>query len=207
MTLYKQQVGYLLAGIPERFWSFTYRDLTKTFRQANSASLGLFKIWSDDLASILQIGASLMLWSADHGTAKSALASVPARKALDGNKRVLWLSGMTLFDELCLRDTSMLLWAKIDQTDLLVLDEIDKVFAPGETKYAWGHLTEFFNRLYEQKVPVISTANQPLADLSNIYPTAVFDRIQEWDSLEFYGVNYRFQISYLEQIAKKTYGK
>lgn len=101
MLLFKQQLKYLKSDVPELFWDFSYKDLTKRFKQANAANLGLFKMWVEDLDAVFKVGAgaSLMLWSSDHGAAKSALASVAVRNAIDAGKRVFWISGMDLFDD------------------------------------------------------------------------------------------------------------
>lgn len=212
MALFRQQLSYLRAGVPERFWDFNYEDLIPEFSQANRDNLKIFMAWIGNLPLVFRERPGLLLWSEDHGTAKSALASIAARKAIDAGKRILWVSGPGLFDALR-RDEDpededfVPLLDRLNQTDFIVLDELDKIYFPDESRLTWGRLFAFFDRVYNLQAVAVATSNKPLKVLLNTYPSGVLSRISGWDNLEFVGVDFRARTSFVQDVLLKSTGK
>ena len=204
MNTFSEYKTYLLAGIPERFWGFDLDHFRDDFYDKNSINIGSYLTWSDELGHDALRGSGILLWSGDHGTAKSAMASLVAKEGLKRGLRVHWFSGTALYD-LLLQDSSFeesRVLKEIDKSELIIIDEVDKIFIPvGERKLVRARLSEFFNRIYEQLVIVIATSNCPIDDLQD-YPSDIVDRMYEWDALKLVGVDYRKQQSRLQQLCK-----
>lgn len=59
-----------------------------------------------------------------------------------------------------------------------------------------------FNRIYEQRVPVLATSNKSRESLQEVYPSPTFDRMLEWDTLELLGTAYRSHVSFMDGLAE-----
>ena len=199
---------YLQSGIPERFWKFDLSHICDEFYKKNKTVLGALNVWMDELGTSALSGAGILIWSRDHGTAKSALAALIEKKGIDIGLRVSWYSGTALYDIL-LQDSGFdrsRVLDDIDNTDLLILDEVDKIYIPeGERKVVRARVCEFFNRFYEQLVTTVATANCQVGDLQALYPSTLIDRMLEWDELHLAGIDYRQKQSRLQELldAKK----
>lgn len=208
MVQYKRQMRYVTAGVPGLFWEFDLRELIPAFKRNNTESLGAFRIWLEELDAAIHDGASLLLWSVDHGTAKSAMASIAIRRALDKQYNCLWFAGTRLFDEF-LRDSRRdrsELGALIDQSQLVVIDEVDKIYIPGgdDPRLTRSMAIDFFNRLYEQRISVIGTSQLAVESLRENYPEAIVDRMLGWDEVQWEGVKYRKRTPrWLDQVIEK----
>jgi len=204
MTTFNEYKKYLLAGIPERFWAFNHDHFRSDFYEKNSITIGSYYLWTDELGHEALRGSGILLWSGDHGTAKSAMASLAAKQGVENGLRVRWFSGTALYD-LLLRDSSFeesQVLKEVDKSELIIIDEVDKIFIPvGERKLVRARLSEFFNRIYEQLVIVVATSNCPIDDLQD-YPSDIVDRMYEWDALELKGVDYRRHQSRLQKLIK-----
>lgn len=201
-------IAYMRVGIPERFWEFKYSDLVDKFVEQNAASLGLYKIWLEEIPELVDLGAGVLLWSKDHGTAKTALASLIARRAIELGLTVRWVYGTDLFNEFMNRshsDHSII--DSLDSYHLIVVDEVDKIYIPperdGDPKMTRAIATEFFDKIYRSKVAVLATGNTNIQSLSSKYPEAIVDRMREWDEIPFVGVGFRQGVSYLQEVLKR----
>ena len=197
-----EQLRCMNIGIPERYWEFRMKDLEKTFTKNNALSIGSFKLWLEYMPMAFEDGNGLLLWSEHHGSAKTALASVAARKAFMLKKRVAWVDGETLLNVLLGEHNAALsVIGGLSNVDALVIDEIDKIHvSASDTSYSSNLVSGYFNEIWNRKIVVIATSNKPLSGLKSVLPAAAVDRISSWDDLEFKGSGYRGKQSTLRKM-------
>jgi len=214
MKKLKSFMALLEVGVPPRFWDFDFSMLTSEYKKKNSVAVGQIRLWLKSLPDVISEGAGLLLWSKDHGAAKTALAAVLAKEAMRLESQVAWVWGTDLFDVFlsrARREPSPVL-ERVEHADLVIIDEIDKIYLPKEEdsdpRMTRSFACEFFDRIYRETTAVIATGNRSIEGMeeSDVLPSAVIDRIGEWDQVEFSGIKYRRKRSMMQRLVDNTDG-
>jgi len=185
-----------LARIPEKYLDFELRDLSEGFRKENKEDLQIVLNYLKNLSEMIKEGKGLFFQS-DPGLAKSSLAAYIARQAIE-QKFTCFMGRMSHFMTMkfeALRNieaSKELVNYIIKKVDLLVVEEIEKVYLAGnEDAMTEILLSEFFGELYDKKKSLIITSNAPRKDLGKL-PSHILDRFDEMiTDVVFTGESYR----------------
>lgn len=216
MTKLKRSLAYLRIGLPDRYWDFDHRHLIDEFKTANKTALWRLKTWSERLVDyMIPHGAGLLLWSPEHGAAKSALAAVVAKQAMDAGVAMKWFDGSDLHQALTHwqndDEENLNVLEVLNEVKFVVIDEVDKIYIPTDKPDSRIRSTtcEFFDRIYRQRIAVLATGNlresvdEKSPDIDALpYPSSIKDRMSEWDYIRFAGSSYRRGVSHLTDVIR-----
>jgi DNA replication protein DnaC len=201
---FSRRVKLLNAGIPKKYWDFTFKNLLKDFKEENTKSLGVVQTYCEKVATIVPKGGGLYIQGAS-GLAKSALGYYILKSALKQGIvayaiRMSQLTGM-IFDSLHdpIKKTH-LEWMR-DEVQLLMIDEIEKdnkINDPGT--FAGAQVNEFFGEVYDSQKSLIVTSNVSKDQLKGIQADNVIDRLAELVDVILVGASYRRQDTTLNDL-------
>jgi DNA replication protein DnaC len=201
---FQAQLAYLCAGIPKKYWNFTFDDLLPAFQKSNTIALKIISNYFERIPEMIFDGVGLYI-QGKSGLAKSALASLILKEAklLTYDCYCIRMSQLTklVFESLNDPDKrDMLKWLK-DDVQLLVIDEIDKDYRIQSTDgFAGNQINEFFGDVYNSKKALIVTSNLSKKDLSKVHALNVVDRLSELVDVVLVGESYRNQEDALKKI-------
>ena len=184
-----------MSNVAEKYRDFEISQLSAQFRKDNKDDLNLVFEYINDLAVNIKGGRGLFFQS-DPGLAKSSLAVYIVKKAISLGfscytgrmSRYMSLKFSALRDP----DAKELVDRLIYDTNLLVVEEIEKVFMSGNNDAMTEILvSEFFGELYDQKKALIVTSNLPRKGLGKL-PSHILDRFDEMiTDIVFVGESFR----------------
>lgn len=183
------------ANVPEKYRNFQLDNLSDTFKKENKEDLQIVLDYLEHLDIQIEEGRGLFFQS-DPGLAKSSLAAVIVRHALEMGvtcymgrmSRYISMKFQALRDE---EARDFVNWL-VSEVDLLVIDEIEKVYMVGDNDAMTEILvSEFFGELYDNKKALIATSNLPRKDLGKL-PSHLLDRFDEMiTDVVFVGESFR----------------
>jgi DNA replication protein DnaC len=207
LTEFRLRLDYLCAGIPKKYWNFTFDDLLPAFTKANTLALKLITNYIQRISEMISNGVGLYI-QGKSGLAKSALASCILKEAkiLGCDCYCIRMSQLTklVFESLEDPDKrNMLKWLK-DDVQLLVIDEIDKDYRVQNIDgFAGNQINEFFGDVYNSQKALIVTSNLAKKDLSKVHALNVVDRLSELVDVVLVGESYRNQGDALKKIMEE----
>lgn len=154
------------ANLPERYWEASLNVIPDRLVYKSKVEKYL-----DNLVEMMDQGIGLYLWSAEHGTGKTSIASLIAKEALRYGKTVFFeessrLKGMLINKEQFEEGTSI--EARMMMVDVLILDDVGKEYRTS-SGYA-ENVIETLVRARVQKVKTtIMTGNIHPKDMQKIY--------------------------------------
>lgn len=183
------------ANIPRRYWEFDLKYLTKKFTEGNQQSIGVIKLYKDNIDTNIAQGNWLYI-QGESGLAKSAMASMLLRLAIQRGHRgyMVRLSQLTeipflSYDHAEYRE---LLEFLRNDAELIVVEEMDKDYGVKDSSSAAGSkIAEFFGNWYDRKASVIMTSNIPKTSLVTIHSPSVVDRVNEAIDIILVGDSFR----------------
>ena len=199
-SLFIRQARYLSAGIPLKYWDFTLEELTQEFVDNNPEAMELVYMYIDKIEECVKEAKGFFLYGG-RGLGKTGLGCIILKAALDHGVRAAFVNMPVwtnrLYDAIgndaakaeLVEDRHQLR----DETDLLVVDQIDHVFK-GEEGAGWvsNQIDAFYNEVvYNTRKAVILTANLAQQQLQAALPLNVVDRISELASFELKGQSFR----------------
>ena len=154
------------ANLPERYWEASLNAIPDRLLYKPKVEKYL-----DNLVGMMEQGIGLYLWSAEHGTGKTSIASLIAKEALRYGKTVFFeessrLKGMLINKEQFEEGTSI--EERMMMVDVLILDDVGKEYRTS-SGYA-ENVIETLVRARVQKVKTtIMTGNVHPKDMQKIY--------------------------------------
>lgn len=194
---FTRRTRYVSAGIPEKYWEFTYDNLLPEFKDTNKEILQILKMYGIKLHEMVLAGHGLYIQGAS-GLAKSALSALTAKDAVSKGI-VTYFTSMSQLTKLIMgantseTDKLKLKWL-VKRVKLLIVDEIDKDHNISNAQaYAGSHVNDFFRTMYEKKRTMIITSNVPRDELvkSNIQSGNLVDRFEELLPITITGKSFR----------------
>lgn len=202
------QLAYTSANIPKKYWGFSYRNLLKTFEEANQISLNIIKSYTQNVNDMVSEGVGLYI-EGESGLAKSSLGCYILKEGVRREEvccciRMSQLSKM-LVENSFKKDPDIearLSWIK-KNVSLLMIDEIDKEYkVDNPNSYQGSVVNDFFGYIYDSKKALIVTSNKPKAELQGIHADNVIDRLEELVDIIVVGTSFRGQNEALTKILK-----
>lgn len=195
MSVFKERVRITSAGIPRRYWEFTFDQLSKAFIEKNATATEVIQRYIQNINVMVSDGVGIY-FCGGKGVAKTAISCLIMKAALSHG----WSSYMIPFSQLTsmirssIEDESLrmkLAWLR-DEVDLLVVDEIDKDFNAADTSsYTGTYVNDFFRNIYDRKASLIVTANLDKRKLLGKQASNVVDRFNELIEVPLVGESYR----------------
>jgi len=195
---------YAGAGVPKKYWDFTFRVLLKAFIDENAAALTVLKKYVEKIEDLTSKGVGLYIQGA-LGLAKSSLAFYIVKEALkkDITSYSIRMSQLTKLLIDATKDSSkqaLVDWIKAD-VKLLYVDEIEKDFNVSDPTHFYGmHVNDFFGLAYDTKKSLILTSNLPKTGLRGIHADNIIDRFEELADVLLVGESFRRPGEALQQI-------
>lgn len=191
----KRQLNYQRAGIPLRYRSFSLKSLNAKFQKANAKSLLTIYKYVDDLQLHEPIIGPGLLFQSQSGLAKTSIVSWTLRQALDARYNGFFARCYNLvrlaWDALRDKEAATAL-SEICKSDILVIDEIENIYAP-DASMAETIVASLFGNLYDGNVSILATTNlnreQLLSD--NQFTAATADKLEELKDVIFTGKSWR----------------
>lgn len=202
---FKKQLKLIQAGIPKKYWDFTFRNLTKEYIKNNELPLKIIKGYTDKVKSMAEKGVGLYI-QGTHGLAKTALSYYILKEGLKQDLVCysISMSQLTklLFDIRLEANRDRLEWIKRD-VELLVIEEIEKDHNIDQsTTFLGALINDFFRALYDNKKALIVNSNLTKKALreSKIHAINVVDRFEELVDVVLVGNSFRRQDENLKYI-------
>ena len=154
------------ANLPERYWKVSFNEIPNGLPYKER-----MRKYLDTLPEMLEKGVGLYLWSSENGTGKTSLAAVIVKESLRYGKTAFFTETGRLRAQLMNKEVfedGVSIEARIEQVDVLVLDDIGKEYraSSGYTENAIETLVR--NRVQKLRTTVL-TGNIDPRDLQKIY--------------------------------------
>ena len=203
---FNKRVQLIGAGIPRRYWKFSFDDLLSKFKERNTRSLNLLIEYCNCIKIMVEGGSGLYIQGRE-GLAKSALAFFILRNAL-AEGLICYSIRMSQITKLIFESLSssekkeQLDWIR-NEVQLLFIDEIEKDYKISDpTSFSGTHVSEFFGDIYDRQIAIIVTSNVPRKELTKVQSISVVDRLSELVEVTLLGDSFRSQNAALEKIVK-----
>uniref|UniRef100_A0A7C3WWX0 Uncharacterized protein n=1 Tax=Dictyoglomus turgidum TaxID=513050 RepID=A0A7C3WWX0_9BACT len=202
---FRRQIKLLSANIPQKYWDFDLRNLTKEFISNNKEALKIIKNYVDKIKIMVDEGVGLYIQGA-HGLAKTALSYYILKEAMkqDIICYAISMSRLTgLFYDINIEENKELIeWIKND-VKLLVIEEIEKDYnIDKSTTFLGSMVNDFFRSIYDTKKSLIVNSNfsKKVLKESRVHADNVVDRFEELVDVILVGNSYRKQYENLRKI-------
>lgn len=211
VSVFRDQVLFLSANIPDKYFKFDLRNLTKRFSDDNPVALSIIKNYIVKLPDMIQEGIGLFI-EGESGLAKSSLGVYILKEAVKKQKTCFYIrmSNLTkfLFDSNSKMTEegeyaqSIVNWIR-EEVDLLMIDEIDKDYKLDNPNSFLGSLVnDFFGYVYDSNKSLIVTSNKTKQSLKGIHADNVIDRLEELADVILIGTSFRNPKDALTRIMK-----
>ena len=214
MKQYKREARYLHAGIPPKYWDFTFDELVPEFCAQNARTLDIIKAFINTVDIQVRNNQGFFLYG-ERGLAKTGLCCLVLKAAIDRDLKAAFVDVPAFmgryyntFGNSAERDVLLndLAWLK-NETDIMVVDSVDNLYQRSDKSTTWGghQLTEFYNTVvYNTKKSVLLTSNISQEKLYTKLPMDIEDRISELAELrlKFEGAGFRKGVTNADKITR-----
>lgn len=186
----KTRLSYIEANIPLRYVNWDISELKADFIDNNKLSYNWLMNYLANLDAEIDKGSSFWL-SSTPGLAKSSILSYVVRKSIDIG-RVCYFERAAnihslLFSALDNQDSRDLLNYIIEDVELLVLEEIDKVYLKDEMSFNNKAFFDFISAVYDSNKSIIVSSNDLKQFVIKKFPTFIADRFVHVTEVLFQG--------------------
>lgn len=174
------QIKLIEANIPEKYRAFDFRSLTKEFIENNEAIYVYLKKYLEKIGDNIKRGNSFWLSSLP-GQAKSAIVSYFLREAIKQDFFGYYIRASHLltkkFEAMRDPEAKEFIEFLLNEMDLLVIEELEKVYLLSELDMPNQLFFEFLSDLHDKDVTLFLTSNEPRKKVFSKFPTYVQDRL------------------------------
>jgi hypothetical protein len=186
----KRDLSYIDANIPRLYLKWDISQLTDAFKTANPTCAPHVQGYIANISYNLDEGIGFWLASTP-GLAKSSMAAYVVRKATDAGHICYFERAANLhsklFDALKNDDAKDLISHIINNVELLVIEEIDKLYLKDDMSFNNKSFFDFLSELYDSNKSLIITSNDTRDQVLSRYPSFVADRLKDLDFLPLKG--------------------
>lgn len=186
----KQALSYIDANIPFRYVKWDISDFTDKFKEENKDSYKFILEYISELDENIDLGYGFWL-SSSPGLAKSSAISYIVRKAVDAGK-VCHFDRATnyhakLFESLNDPEAKEFISHIINDVELLVIEEIDKIYLKDDNSFNNRTFFDFISEVYDSNKALIVSSNEKRNVVLSRFPAFISDRLSTLDTVEFFG--------------------
>lgn len=200
VSVFKERILLCSSNIPDKYFKFDLRNLTKKFSDENPIALSIIKNYSIKISDMIREGIGLFI-EGESGLAKSSLGVYILKEAIKKHESCFYIrmSNLTklLYDNssnnIEERENAQYIvkWIK-ENVSLLMIDEIDKDYKVDNPNSFLGSLVnDFFGYVYDNNKSLIITSNKPKQSLKGIHANNVIDRLEELADVILVGSSFR----------------
>lgn len=186
----RTRLAYIEANIPLRHISWNMDQLTEEFRKTNATPLGHIEEYIKNLEENIDKGNSFWLSSAP-GQAKSSIIGHLVKTAVDQGHRCYFGRASELhskkFDALSDPAARRFIDFIVDEVDLLVIEEIDKIYLKDDLSMNNKLFFDLISDLYDSNKALIITSNEMKSAVLKRFPNFIADRFGEVNNYFFAG--------------------
>jgi len=186
----KRDISYIEANIPRNYLTWDISQLTDEFKAENSKCVMHVTDYLENLNESIDEGIGFWLASTP-GLAKSSMSSYIVRKAVDAGHICYFERAANLHDKLfeSLKndDAKDFIAHIINNVELLVIEEIDKIYLKDNMSFNNKAFFDFLSELYDAKKSLIITSNDSREQVLVRYPSFVSDRLNMLSYLMLHG--------------------
>jgi len=176
----KKALSYIDANIPLRYVKWDISELTEKFKEENQDSYEYISNYIENVDSVVDDGQGFWLASSP-GLAKSSIVSYIVRTAVDAGKTCYFDRATNfhskLFEALNNPEAKEFLSFIINEVELLVIEEIDKIYLKDEMSFNNRAFFDFISEIYDSNKAVIITSNDQPNVVLQRFPTFIADRL------------------------------
>lgn len=172
-------VDLLRAGIPERYWKASFKDVLE--RAPNAPYIPFVRNYLKGLDGFVKDGAGLYLWSEKNGTGKTGLACVMGKRALMMGFSVLFIRSQALKDatvEGSMFSENETLAFRARTVDLTIVDDFGKEYKTN-SGYAETVIEDFVRERVQRGKAILMTSNLHPDDVSSTFSVDLKEVMKE----------------------------
>jgi len=183
------QIKLIEANIPEKYRSWDFRSLTKDFIVLNKDVYAYLKKYLENIEENIKKGNSFWLAS-EPGQAKSAIVNYFLREAIKKGLSGYYTRASHLLTKKfeALRDPEAKEFIEsLLEKDILIIEEIEKVYLLAELDMPNQLFFEFLSDLYDNSVTILLTSNEARKKVFMRFPNYVADRLMTLEYMVIQG--------------------
>lgn len=186
----KQRLSFIDANIPIRYVNWDIGQLTEEFVAANEKPYNWLCEYITNLEDKIDEGVGFWI-SSTPGLAKSSILSYIVRKGVEKGRTCYFERAANLhsllFNALDHQEARDLLDYIINDVELLVIEEIDKIYLKDEMSFNNKSFFDFISAVYDSNKALIFSSNDLKESVLKRFPTFIADRFIGFTELLFRG--------------------
>ena len=189
-----KDVKLIRANIPDQYWGYDIDNLSKKFMNRNKKSLDLVRKYVSSIDKRIKNGHGLW-FSSGTGLGKSVIAAYVLKHAIDAGYTAYMdrASHLVNLKFRALKDVEAydLIDYIVKEVDILVIEEIEKVFLSGVEAMNYQLYCEFLSDVYDAKKSLILTSNESRKKVLPRFQPFIQDRLKTIKEINFIGKSER----------------
>ena len=178
------------ANIPEKYRTWDFRSLNKEFLSNNEQNYAFLKGYLEKLEENIKKGKGFWL-SSPPGLAKSSIGSYFLREAIKQGFSGYYIRASYLltkkFEALRDPEAKEFIDFLLNENDVIVIEEIEKVYLLTELDMPNQLFFEFLSDLYDKNVTVFLTSNDSRRNILKKFPGYIQDRLATLEYMTLQG--------------------
>ncbi len=184
------EIKLIEANIPEKYKTWDFRRLDKTFKTNNEKQYAYLRKYLDNLEGNIKAKNSFWL-SSPPGMAKSSIITYFLREGLKLNFVGYYTKAAYLltkkFEAMRDIEAKEFIDFLIGETDILVIEELEKVYLLGDTDIPNQLFYELLSDLYDSNKVLFLSSNLSKKETYKRFPSFIQDRLETIDYLPLIG--------------------